>query len=247
MIPQQTQILLRDLGVMDYRSAWDLQEKLFAEIVDRKIKTRNGEAISNPKSKIQNHLLLLEHPHVITLGRNGEMKNLIAQEEMLNARHVSFFKTNRGGDITYHGPGQLVGYPILDLDFFFTDIGKYLRLLEQSIIDTMAEYGLKGERSPGETGVWMETNSPSRARKICAIGVRCSRWVTMHGFAFNINTDLDFFNLIIPCGIQGKQVTSLQKELGREIEMNEVKEKFISHFATNFNAELIRQTENIPA
>lgn len=227
-------ITFEDLGLIDYKSAWDYQEKLFTETVNRKIHHRN-----HPEEDfIQKHYLLFcEHPHVYTLGKSGSMKNLLVNQDILNERHISFFKINRGGDITYHGPGQIVGYPILDLDFFFTDIGKYLRNLEEAVILTLNDYGLSAGRSKGETGVWLEPEKPSRARKICAIGVRCSRWVTMHGFAFNVNTNLDYFNLIIPCGISNKSVTSMKKELGREIPLAQVKEKLKYHFGNLFGAE----------
>lgn len=229
-------IFFEDLGRMDYKSAWDYQEKLFADIIDRKIRQRNDP---DPNFQPKHFLLYCEHPPVYTLGKSGSMKNLLINEDVLNERKISFFRINRGGDITYHGPGQIVGYPILDLDYFFTDIGKYLRFLEESVILTLKEYGIEAGRSKGETGVWLEPESPSRARKICAIGVRCSRWVTMHGFAFNVNTDLDYFNFIIPCGITDKSVTSMQKELKREVDIEEVKEKLKSHFAELFDAELV--------
>jgi lipoyl(octanoyl) transferase len=207
-------ISFEDLGLIDYKSGWDYQEKLFSEVIENKIAQRkHPDADFVPK----HYLLFCEHPHVYTLGKSGSIKNLLINQDVLNEKHISFFKINRGGDITYHGPGQIVGYPILDLDYFFTDIGKYLRLLEESVIQTLAEYGIAAGRSKGETGVWIEPDSPSRARKICAIGVRCSRWVTMHGFAFNVNTNLDYFNFIIPCGISNKSVTSMQKELGKGI------------------------------
>ena len=231
-------VIVEDLSKIDYKSAWDYQEKIFTSLVNNKIGNREK---SPEEQNIPNHYFLLcEHPPVFTLGKSGSMKNLLVNQDTLNEKQISFFKINRGGDITFHGPGQIVGYPILDLDYFFTDIGKYLRLIEETIILTLAEYGLKAGRSKGETGVWLEPESPSRARKICAIGVRSSRWVTMHGFAFNINTDLAYFDLIIPCGIQGKQVTSLQKELGRTIDMSEVKEKIIKHFSELFEAKIVK-------
>jgi lipoyl(octanoyl) transferase len=184
--------------------------------------------------------LFVEHPHVYTLGKSGDEKHLLLNEDQLETKHASYYKINRGGDITYHGPGQLVAYPILDLDNFFTDIHKYLRLLEETIILTLAEYGIKGERSEGETGVWIEPDHPLKARKICAFGVRCSRWVTMHGWGFNVNADLDYFNNIIPCGIQNKAVTSLNRELNvPEVDMPEIKEKLKKHFSTLFNCNLI--------
>lgn len=226
-----------DLGHMDYKSTWDYQEKLFQEVIDRKLFHRqHPEEVFIQK----HHLLFVEHPHVYTLGKSGSMKNLLINQDTLNEKQISFFKINRGGDITYHGPGQVVGYPILDLDGFFTDIGRYLRYLEEAVILTLREYGIEAGRSKGETGVWLEPQSPSRARKICAIGVRCSRWVTMHGFAFNVNTDLDYFRFIIPCGIDNKSVTSMEKELGRKPDMEEVKEKLLGHFGKLFQWELVR-------
>ncbi|MBK9733359.1 MAG: lipoyl(octanoyl) transferase LipB [Chitinophagaceae bacterium] len=233
-------IQFRDLGRIEYQAAWDYQENLFSGIINRKIEQRkNPDASYQPK----HYLLFCEHPHVFTLGKSGSMKNLLINEEGLRERNISFFKINRGGDITYHGPGQIVGYPIIDLDYFFTDIGKYLRLLEESVILTLRTYGIEAGRSKGETGVWLEPESPSRARKICAIGVRCSRWVTMHGFAFNVNTDLSLFNYIIPCGITDKSVTSMQKELGRPLDMEEVKSNLKANFATLFNAHLFNEDE----
>lgn len=232
-------ILFQDLGDIAYKDAWDYQEKLFADIISRKIAHRNKP---DPAFIPKHYLLYCEHPPVFTLGKSGSMKNLLINEDILNERKISFFKINRGGDITYHGPGQIVGYPILDLDYFFTDIGKYLRFLEESVILTLREYGIEAGRSNGETGVWLEPESPSRARKICAIGVRCSRWVTMHGFAFNVNTDLSYFNFIIPCGITDKSVTSMQKELGYEVDIAEVKNKLKANFARLFNAHLVTET-----
>lgn len=226
-----------DLGKIDFKSAWDMQEELVNELVE--IKVQNRERSPDEQIIPEHHFLFCEHYPVITLGKNGSMKNLLLTQDALNDKQISFFKINRGGDITYHGPGQLVGYPILDLDYFFTDIGKYLRLIEETIILTLREYGIDAGRSEGETGVWLEPHSPSRARKICAIGIRCTRWITMHGFAFNVNTNLDHFNFIVPCGIGNKQVTSLQKELGREVPLDEVKEKIKRHFAQLFSATLV--------
>jgi len=226
-------VRVHDLGKIDFKSAWDLQEELVQELVD--IKVLNREKPADEQIIPEHHLLLCEHYPVITLGKNGSMKNLLLSQDALNDKQISFFKINRGGDITYHGPGQLVGYPILDLDYFFTDIGKYLRLIEETIILTLKDYGIEAGRSAGETGVWLEPQSPSRARKICAIGIRCTRWITMHGFAFNVNTNLDHFNFIIPCGIGNKQVTSLQKELGREVDLAEVNAKVKKHFAELFD------------
>lgn len=233
------QVNLTDLGLMDYKQAWDYQERLFAEILDIKIKNRRkAEYQETP-----NHLLFVEHPHVYTLGKSGNMANLLVDKVFLQKKGAQFYKINRGGDITYHGPGQIVGYPILDLDNFFTDIHKYLRFLEETIILTLAEYGLKGERSKGETGVWLDVGTPF-ARKICAMGVRASRWVTMHGFALNVNVDLGYFDLMIPCGIKGKAVTSLRAELGREIAMEEVRQKLARHFQFLFEAQIVAYTAN---
>ena len=226
-------IELQDLGLKDYKQTWDYQENLFKAIVDTKIKNRRENAALETK----NYFLFVEHPHVYTLGKSGDMSNLLVDEAQLKAKNASFYKVNRGGDITYHGPGQIVGYPILDLDNFFTDIHKYLRFLEEMIILTLAEYGLKAERSPGETGVWLDVGTPF-ARKICAMGVRASRWVTMHGFALNVNADLGYFDLMIPCGIRGKAVTSLNLELGLEkVDESEVKAKLLKHFKSLFEAE----------
>ena len=229
------QVNLQNLGYKDYKETWDYQEKLFKEILDLKIKNRR----QNLNEKTPNYLLMVEHPHVYTLGKSGDIKNLLISEAELEKKQASYYKINRGGDITYHGPGQLVGYPILDLDNFFTDIHKYLRFLEETIIRTLAEYGLKAERSKGETGVWLDVGTPF-ARKICAMGVRASRWVTMHGFALNVNADLGYFDHIIPCGIEGKAVTSLNVELGKkEISLDEVQEKVLKHFAELFEAQFI--------
>lgn len=227
-------IIIEDLGLKDYKETWDYQEQLFKSIVDTKIKNRREEASLETK----NYFLFVEHPHVYTLGKSGDLSNLLLNEDQLKSKGATFYKINRGGDITYHGPGQIVGYPILDLDNFFTDIHKYLRLLEEMIILTLAEYGLKAERSKGETGVWLDVGTPF-ARKICAMGVRASRWVTMHGFALNINADLGYFDNIIPCGIRGKAVTSLNVELGKKkVPENEVKEKLLNHFEVLFEADL---------
>ena len=228
-------IQVQDLGLQDFKETWDYQEVLFTAILDTKIKNRRENASLNT----DNHFLFVEHPHVYTLGKSGDMANLLLSEDDLKAKGATFYKINRGGDITYHGPGQVVGYPILDLDNFFTDIHKYLRFLEEMIILTLAEYGLKTERSPGETGVWLDVGTPF-ARKICAMGVRASRWVTMHGFALNVNADLGYFDNIIPCGIRGKAVTSLNVELGvNRVDDAEVKEKLLKHFKNLFEAELV--------
>ena len=230
-------VLLQDLGLKDYKDTWDYQELLFKQTLDLKIKNRREETeLDTP-----NHFLFVEHPHVYTLGKSGNLENLLVNEKELEKKGAKFYKINRGGDITYHGPGQIVGYPILDLDNFFTDIHEYLRLLEEMVILTLAEYGLKAERSKGETGVWLDVGTPF-ARKICALGVRASRWVTMHGFALNVNSDLGFFDLMIPCGIKDKAVTSLNVELGkREVDLDEVKQKLLRHFEILFEAEIIKK------
>ncbi|MEY3942303.1 MAG: lipoyl(octanoyl) transferase [Bacteroidota bacterium] len=224
-----------DLGNVTYREAWDLQEAIFTEVVERK--SANRKLPEGERVPTHDTLLFVEHPHVYTLGKSGDLGNLLADDERLKAINAEFFKTNRGGDITYHGPGQLVGYPILDLDEYFTDIHRYLRTLEEVIIATLADYGLTGDRSPGETGVWLDVGTPF-ARKICAMGVRASRWVTMHGWAFNLNTDLRYFEYIIPCGIKDKAVTSLQRELGRTVDEAEVKARVAGHFARLFEVDL---------
>ena len=227
-------INFQDLGKIDYKECWDFQEELFAEILA--VKSSNKK--KNKTIETKNYLLFCEHPHVYTLGKSGDEKNLLVNEEYLKSRGATFHKINRGGDITYHGPGQLVGYPILDLDNFFTDIHKYLRFLEEAVILTLREYGLESERSPGETGVWFDVGTP-KARKICALGVKSSRWVTMHGFAFNINSDLSYFGNIIPCGITDKSVTSLQKELGKEMDIDQVKNKVKSHLIDLFEMKIL--------
>ncbi len=230
------QVKLEDLGNKDYKSAWDYQEALFNGIVDIKIQNRREETnLPTP-----NYFLFVEHPHVYTLGKSGDISNLLLSEKQLSEKGATFYKINRGGDITYHGPGQIVGYPILDLENFFTDIHKYLRLLEEAIILALSEYGITGARSEGETGVWLDVGTPF-ARKICAMGVRASRWVTMHGFALNVNADLGYFDNIIPCGIRGKAVTSLHVELGVEkVDEAEVKSKIIKHFSLLFDASIVR-------
>ena len=237
MSKKNRKVRIRDLGLKDYKETWDYQELLFKEIVDLKIRNRREAAgLETP-----NHFLFVEHPHVYTLGKSGDIDNLLVDEKVLEEKGAKFYKINRGGDITYHGPGQIVGYPILDLDNFFTDIHKYLRFLEEMVILTLAEYGLKASRSAGETGVWLDVGTPF-ARKICAMGVRASRWVTMHGFALNVNADLGYFDLMIPCGIKDKAVTSLNVELGKsEIDMDEVKQKLLRHFEELFEAELVKE------
>lgn len=228
------QITLQNLGVKDYKDTWDYQEQLFKEILDLKIRNRREDL----ELETPNYLLFVEHPHVYTLGKSGDFENLLVTEDYLKEIEATFYKINRGGDITYHGPGQIVGYPILDLENFFTDIHKYLRLLEEMVILTLKDYGITSERSKGETGVWLDVGTPF-ARKICAMGVRASRWVTMHGFALNVNTNLGYFDNMIPCGIKGKAVTSLNVELGvAEVNMNDVREKLLRHFLNLFEAEL---------
>ena len=260
-------VFFRDLGLMGYKAALDYQESLLQDNVKRKSWARSQvktvvevpdfprtEEKSFSRDAGQNegpasdsgtchYLLFVEHPPVYTLGKSGNIQNVLLSEESLKARGIEFFHTNRGGDITFHGPQQIVGYPILDLEKFYTDIGRYLRNIEEMIIMTLDEYGIRAGRSAGETGVWIDADIKGRERKICAIGVRSSRWITMHGFAFNVNTDLNYFNFIIPCGIQNKQVTSLQKELGREVRIEEVKEKVKRNFEEVFNAQLV--TTNI--
>lgn len=232
------QIIVNDLGRIPYRDAWDLQEKLLREDTDAKAAAREAGAGSIPQTR--HHLLFCEHPPVYTLGKSGDMDHLLVSDAELAARGIQFVQTNRGGDITFHGEGQIVGYPILDLERFYTDIGRYLRNLEDVIIRTIGDYGLAGERSKGETGVWLDPSIPGRARKICAMGVRCSRWVTMHGFALNVNTDLSYFNNIVPCGIQDKSVTSLQKETGRTLPVEEVRARIVHHFSEIFDAEMVK-------
>lgn len=227
-------VTLQDLGLKDYKETWDYQEKLFQGIIDIKIGNRKNET----SNKTPNYFVFVEHPHVYTLGKSGDLSNLLLNEEQLAKKGATFYKINRGGDITYHGPGQIVGYPILDLDNFFTDIHKYLRFLEEVIIKTLAEYDVKAERSKGETGVWLDVGTPF-ARKICAMGVRTSRWVTMHGFALNVNTNLGYFDNIIPCGIKGKAVTSLEAELGKKVDLNEVKAAILKHFTELFEVKFV--------
>ena len=228
------QVILQDLGLKNYQDAWNYQNKLFQQVIDIKLDNRNNNT-SNPTP---NYFLFTEHPHVYTLGKSGDLNNLLLSKKQLQEKGITFFKSNRGGDITYHGPGQIVGYPILDLDNFFTDIHKFMRNLEEVIILTIAEYGLKGERSEGETGVWLGVGTPF-ARKICALGVRTSRWVTMHGFALNVTTNLGYFDHIIPCGIRGKAVTSLEAELHKKIPFQDVKEKIKIHFKSVFQCNFI--------
>ncbi len=221
----------QDLKLIDYKKAWDYQTSLFQPIVDQKIINRKAPSDHIPT---KNHLLFCEHPHVYTLGTSGSNDNLLVSESVLTSRGASFYKINRGGDITYHGPGQLVAYPIFDLDYFFSDIHKYLRYLEESVILTLKDYGIVGGRVDGLTGVWIDGDK-TNARKICALGVKSSRWVTMHGIGFNINSDLSYFDAIIPCGIKNKKITSIQNELGEKVHFEEVKEKLKFHMSTVFN------------
>lgn len=228
-------VMFQDLGVKDYQPTWDYQEELLKQNLDIKIHNRENPENLKPTD---NHLLFVEHPHVYTLGKSGHESNLLANENKLKEIEATYVKVNRGGDITYHGFGQVVGYPILDLENFYTDIHRYMRDLEEVIIRTIAEYGLKGERSPGETGVWFDVGKPY-ARKICALGVKASRWVTIHGFALNVNTNMKYFDYIIPCGISDKQVTSMQRELEKEVDYEEVKKKIKKHFVDVFGCEPI--------
>ena len=232
-------VLFRDLGKMEYGPVWDHQEALLQENVQRKITAREQETIADTR----HYLLFVEHPPVYTLGKSGHMENVLMDEQTMQENGIRFYRINRGGDITFHGPGQIVGYPILDLEKFYTDIGRYLRELEEVIIRVLAFYGLQGDRSPGETGVWLDPGIKGKERKICAMGVRCSRWITMHGFAFNVNTDLGYFGNIIPCGIQDKQVTSLEKELGRPVSLEEVKAEVLRRFEEVFK---VRILEDVP-
>ncbi|HEX5002304.1 MAG TPA: lipoyl(octanoyl) transferase LipB [Bacteroidia bacterium] len=230
-------VFFKDLGLIDYKQAWDYQESLLNAIVSNKVANRSRSAEDRQPSV--HYLLFCEHPHVYTLGKSGKDDHLLLNDDRLSENNAVFYRINRGGDITYHGPGQLVGYPILDLDCFFNDIHRYLRYLEEAIIRTLDEYGITAGRIPGLTGVWLDATVPDKARKICAFGVRCSRWVTMHGFAFNINTDLSYFGNIVPCGISDKAVTSLHLELGRAVDADEVKEKVKRHLAEIFGMEYI--------
>ena len=227
-------VKVEELGIIDFQKCWKYQEVFFEEIL--KIKSTNRK--TEKKIATKNYLIFCEHPHVYTLGKSGNENNLLVNKDYLKAKGATFYKINRGGDITYHGPGQIVGYPILDLDNFFTDIHKYLRLLEESVILTLKDYGIKAERSKGETGVWLDVGSEN-ARKICAFGVKSSRWVTMHGFSFNVNPELNYFKNIIPCGITDKGVTSVSELKNRNIEMNEIKQILYKNFAESFSAKLV--------
>lgn len=242
---EKQQVIFEDLGIINYKSAWDYQEELVKKNLEIKSEARkvnseqllvnNGTYDTKVGLQTTNYLLFCEHLPVYTLGKSGHMENVLMSENEMEQKEIEFFKTNRGGDITFHGLQQIVGYPILDLENFFTDIGKYMRSLEEVIILTIGEYGIKGDRSKGETGVWIDPGIPGRERKICAMGIRCSRWITMHGFALNVNTDLSYFNNIIPCGIVNKQVTSIEKELGHKVDFEEAKEKVKRNFEKVFN------------
>jgi len=227
------------LGLKDYQEAWDFQEKLFEETVNLKI--TNRKLPETEQTQTRNYLIFCQHPHVYTLGKSGDENHLLANEDFLREKEATFYRINRGGDITYHGPGQIVGYPILDLDNFFTDIHKYLRFLEEGVILTLKEYGIDSGRVDGLTGVWLDGSDEKNARKICALGVKSSRWVTMHGFAFNVNTNLEYFNYIVPCGIQDKAVTSLEKELGKKVDISEVEEKLRKNLSDIFEMELVNE------
>ena len=229
---QNKKVYFQDLGLKDYKEVWDYQEKLFEKVIS--VKLQNRDLTESEQKETVNYLLFCQHPHVYTLGKSGDEKNLLLNEEGLKQKNATYYKINRGGDITYHGPGQLVGYPIIDLDNFFTDIHKYLRLLEESIILTLREYDIEAGRIEGMTGVWLDHIEKRNPRKICAIGVKTSRWVTMHGFAFNINAHLDYFNNIIPCGISDKAVTSLDKELGKTMDFQEVSDRVKGHLKEVF-------------
>lgn len=228
-----------DLGLIDYKEAWEFQENLFNKAIAQKIALRNEPSAE----KTKNHIIFCQHPHVFTLGKSGEASHLLLNDSDLKEKNATYYEINRGGDITYHGPGQLVVYPIFDLDYFFTDIHKYMRFLEEAVIQTLAHYGIHGERSEGFTGVWLDPSGPN-ARKICAMGVKCSRWVTMHGIGFNINSDLSYFSHIIPCGIEDKSVTSLQKELGKELDMEEVTSVLKEKLAQQFDYEYVLNEDN---
>lgn len=232
-------VFFEDIGIQSYKEVWDYQEALLKDAVEMK----RSQVSGNDVNEVRNYLLFVEHPPVYTLGKSGKPEHVLISETKRLEKGIEYFHINRGGDITFHGPQQLVAYPIFDLEQFKTDIGWYLRSLEEVIILTMAEYGLQGARSAGETGVWIEPNVKGRERKICAMGIRCSRWLTMHGLAFNVNTDLNYFNYIIPCGIVNKQVTSLEKELGRIVPMDEVKQRVKRNFKKVFEIELIEQKE----
>ncbi len=236
-LQKNKKVYFRDLGLLDYKEAWDYQEKIFSETVDRKVNNRKLDP--EKQTLTDNYLIFCQHPHVYTLGKSGKEDHLLLSDQARTEKEVAYYRINRGGDITYHGPGQLVGYPILDLDHFFTDIHRYIRTLEEAVIRTLAAYGLDAGRIEGLTGVWLGHNGAGLPRKICAIGVKTSRWVTMHGFALNVNPDLAYFGHIVPCGISDKAVTSMQLELARKIDVREVSEGLSSHLAELFGMELV--------
>src|SRR5690606_5255968 len=238
-VMQKQPVYFEDLGVMEYKAAWDYQESLLQQNVKVKSLAYQNADATDLHEETRHHLLFVEHPHVYTLGKSGSIEHVLINDDARKELGVQFFHTNRGGDITYHGPGQIVGYPILDLEKFETDIGKYLRNIEEVMILTLQQYGIAAGRSKGETGVWIDADVKGKERKICAIGVRSSRWITMHGFALNVNTDLSKFNFIIPCGIQDKQVTSIERELGRRIDMEECKSLVKENFSRVFNVGLL--------
>ncbi len=241
-------VFYHDLGLVEYGEAWQLQEQLMKQNLDIKASCyhhRNSGDGSLPLPATKHHLLFCAHPHVYTLGKSGHMEHLLLNDARLKELNVSFYRTNRGGDITYHGPGQIVGYPILDLEHFFTDLGRYMRSLEEVIIRTIAHFGITGDRLPGATGVWLDPQDRLKARKICAMGVRCSRWVTIHGFALNVNTDMQYFNHIVPCGIVDKSVTSLAQELGHPVDEEEVKALLKKEFADVFEAHLVTKYDSV--
>ncbi len=233
------QVQYEHLGTKAYGESWDYQESLMKKALDIKAARHKDPQSSLAQQAIEHYLLLVRHPHVYTLGKSGDYAHLLLSEQKLKEINAVFFPTNRGGDITYHGPGQMVAYPILDLEQFFTDLGRYMRTLEEIIIQTIGAFGIQGERLEGSTGVWLDVSNPSKARKICAMGVKCSRWVTLHGLALNINTDLSYFGHIVPCGIVDKGVTSMQKELGYEVDEAAVEKVFLEKFAAAFQVELI--------
>ena len=241
-------VYFEDLGTTPYKEVWDYQEQLLKDNLEIKAQLRNSENEENALKtnlRTRDYLLFVEHPPVYTLGKSGNLSHILISEQERVEKSIDYYPTNRGGDITFHGPGQLVCYPILDLEHFETDIAKYLRKLEEVIILTIGEFGLKGQRSSGETGVWLDADVPGRERKICAMGVRCSRWITMHGFALNVNTDLGYFNHIVPCGIQNKKVTSLMQEVGEEVSMDRVKSMLKSHFEQVFGVKIIPLKEAV--
>lgn len=246
LIVDMRKVYFRELGTIEYGDAWQMQEALMKEGLDIKAQWYNVPDAERPADNgIKHHLLFCTHPHVYTLGKSGHMENLLVNDTRLQELGASFYKTNRGGDITYHGPGQIVAYPVLDLEQFYTDLGKYMRNLEEVVIKTIAHYGLKGDRLPGSTGVWLDPDNPAKARKICAMGVRSSRWMTIHGLALNVNTDLRFFDYIVPCGISDKQVTSMQKELGKEVNELEVREILRKEFSNVFECEIVNDLVNL--